>query len=60
MLNRILIALLGIPALAYIYYTGGIFLLFFTNVIVGIALYEFYNMAILSGKKCYKSFGILT
>lgn len=60
MLNRILIALLGIPALAYIYYTGGLFLLLFTNIIVGIALYEFYNMAILSGKRCYKIFGILS
>lgn len=60
MLNRILVALLGIPALAYIYYTGGPFLLLFTNIIVGIALYEFYNMAILSGKKCYKTFGIIS
>lgn len=60
MLNRILVALLGIPALAYIYYVGGPFLLLFTNIIVGIALYEFYNMAILSGKKCYKIFGILS
>ncbi|MGL6099291.1 MAG: phosphatidate cytidylyltransferase [Fusobacteriaceae bacterium] len=60
MLNRILIALLGIPALAYIYYNGGIPLLIFTNLIVGIALHEFYNMATLSGKKCYKNFGIVS
>lgn len=60
MLNRILVAILGIPILAYIYYYGGIPLLIFVNLIVGVGLYEFFSMAKKSGKEVYSNFGILT
>lgn len=60
MLNRILIAIFGIPALAYIYYNGGILLLIFVNLIIGVGMYEFFNMAEKSGKHVYKNFGIIS
>lgn len=60
MFNRILISIFGIPLLAYIYYGGGIPLLIFVNLIVGIGLYEFFTMAEKSGKKVYKYIGICT
>ena len=59
MLNRILVGLIGIPILMYIYYTGGMSLLIFTNLIIGIGLYEFYRMAKSSGKKPFSKLGIL-
>ncbi|WP_300356834.1 phosphatidate cytidylyltransferase [Fusobacterium sp.] len=59
MLNRILVALIGIPILMYVYYSGGIPLLVFTNIIVGIGLYEFYKMSELSGQKPFSKLGIL-
>jgi phosphatidate cytidylyltransferase len=51
MLNRILIALVGIPLLIYILYFGGIPLLIFTNLIIGIGLLEFYKMSKAANKK---------
>ncbi len=59
MLNRILIAILGIPILAYVYYYGGIPLLIFVNLVVGIGLHEFFSMVKKSGKEAYSTFGIL-
>lgn len=59
MLNRILIAIFGIPLLAYLYYNGGIPLLIFVNLIVGVGLFEFYSMVEKSEKKVYKTLGIL-
>lgn len=59
MLNRILVGLIGIPILMYVYYTGGMSLLIFTNLIIGIGLYEFYRMAKSSGKKPFSKLGIL-
>ena len=56
MINRILIALLGIPALMFIYYSGGIYLLALTNIIVGIGLFEFYRMSEAIGIKPYKKY----
>lgn len=58
MLNRVLIAIFGIPALAYIYYNGGILLLIFVNLIIGFGMYEFFNMAEKSGKPVYRNLGI--
>ena len=58
MLNRILVGLLGIPVLMFIYYSGGPYLLVFTNVIVGIGIYEFYKMAENIGVTPYKKLGI--
>ncbi len=59
MINRILIALLGIPALMFIYYSGGIYLLALTNIIVGIGLFEFYRMSEAIGIKPYKNIGLV-
>lgn len=59
MLNRILIAILGIPILAYVYYYGGIPLLIFVNLVVGIGLHEFFSMVKKSGKDTYSTFGII-
>ena len=59
MLNRILVGLIGIPILMYVYYSGGISLLIFTNLIVGIGLYEFYKMTEFSGKNPFSKLGII-
>lgn len=59
MLNRIIVALFGIPALLYIMYSGGILLLIFSNVIIGVALYEFYKMSDAAGNKPYLKSGII-
>ncbi len=44
MINRILVALFFIPLLIWIYLKGDLTFLLFTNVIVGVGLYEFYRM----------------
>ena len=44
MKNRILIALIFIPLLVFIYLKGELLFLLFTNVIVGVSLYEFYGL----------------
>ncbi|MGL4534674.1 MAG: phosphatidate cytidylyltransferase [Fusobacteriaceae bacterium] len=59
MLNRIIISILGIPLLAYLYYSGGIPLLIFVNLIIAVGLFEFYTMVENSGKKVYKTLGII-
>lgn len=59
MLNRILVGIIGIPILMYVYYSGGVLLLTFTNLIVGIGLYEFYRMAQLAGKNPFLKLGII-
>lgn len=58
MLNRILVALIGIPVLMYVYYSGGFPLLVFTNLIIGIGLYEFYKMSEMAGQKPFTKLGI--
>lgn len=60
MINRILVALLGIPILMFIYSMGGIYLLVLTNVIVGIGMHEFYKMSEVVNIKPYKNLGLLT
>lgn len=59
MKSRLIVALLGIPLLMYIYLSGGLFLLLFANVIIGVALYEFYNMMEKSGKGPLKNVGMV-
>ena len=58
MINRILVALVGIPVLMYIYYAGGFPLLVFTNAVIGIGLYEFFKMSELSGQKPFAKLGM--
>lgn len=59
MLSRIIVALIGIPILIGVLYYGGLPLLVFTNIIVGIGAYEFYQMAEIGGKKPHKLLGII-
>lgn len=59
MLSRIIVALIGIPILIWVLYFGGFPLLIFTNIIVGMGVYEFYQMAEIGGKKPHKLLGIL-
>ena len=59
MLSRIIVALIGIPILIWVLYFGGFPLLIFTNLIVGMGAYEFYQMAELGGKRPHKLLGIL-
>ena len=59
MLSRIIVALIGIPILIGVLYYGGLPLLLFTNIIVGIGAYEFYQMAEMGGKKPHKLLGII-
>ncbi len=58
MINRILVALIGIPVLMYVYYSGGFPLLLFTNIIIGIGLYEFFKMSEMAGQKPFTKLGI--
>lgn len=59
MLSRIIVALIGIPILIGVLYYGGLPLLIFTNIIVGIGAYEFYKMAEMGGKRPHKLLGII-
>ncbi|MGL5918576.1 MAG: phosphatidate cytidylyltransferase, partial [Cetobacterium sp.] len=59
MLNRILVALLGIPLLLTILLKGGFLLLLFVNFIVLVGLFEFYKMAEIGGKKPEVKLGYL-
>lgn len=60
MRSRLIVAILGIPVLIYIYLQGGPIFLIYSNLIIGVATYEFYSMVKQSGKKCYGVLGILT
>lgn len=44
MKNRLLVALIFIPLLTFIYLRGEYLFLLFTNIIVGVSLFEFYRM----------------
>lgn len=59
--NRVLVALIGVPLLAFIYTNmtfKGIPLLIFSLFVVGVGLSEFYDMISASGREVYKKFGI--
>jgi len=58
MKSRILVALIFIPLLFYILYTGGPLLLLFTNVIIGVSLHEYYNMMENGGRTPYRKLGM--
>lgn len=51
MLNRILVALVGIPILVTVLLKGGFLLLLFVNFVILVGLFEFYKMAEIGGKK---------
>ena len=65
--NRVLVALIGIPLLLFVYAGESFFrinlyglpMLIFTNLVVGIGIYEFYKMVKVLGKEVYDKFGIL-
>ena len=58
MINRILVALVGIPVLMFVYYSGGFPLLVFTNAVIAVGLYEFFKMSELAGQKPFTKLGI--
>ena len=65
--NRVLVALIGVPLLLFIYAGESFFrinlhglpMLIFTNLVVGIGIYEFYKMVKVLGKEVYDKFGII-
>ena len=65
--NRVLVALIGVPLLLFIYAGESFFrinfyglpMLIFTNLVIGIGIYEFYKMVKVLGKEVYDKFGIL-
>ncbi|WP_335931169.1 phosphatidate cytidylyltransferase [Fusobacterium polymorphum] len=65
--NRILVALIGVPLLLFIYAGESFFrinlyglpMLIFTNLVIGIGIYEFYKMVKVLGKEVYDKFGII-
>ena len=65
--NRVLVALIGIPLLLFVYAGESFFrinlyglpMLIFTNLVIGIGIYEFYKMIKISGKEVYDKFGII-
>ena len=65
--NRVLVALIGVPLLLFIYAGESFFrinlyglpMLIFTNLVIGIGIYEFYKMIKISGKEVYDKFGII-
>lgn len=59
MLSRIIVAIIGIPILVWILYSGGIPLLVFTNIIVGIGAYEYYRMGRMAGKNSHTYLGMI-
>ena len=65
--NRVLVALIGVPLLLFVYAGESFFrinlyglpMLIFTNLVIGIGIYEFYKMIKISGKEVYDKFGII-
>ncbi|MGL5709461.1 MAG: phosphatidate cytidylyltransferase, partial [Cetobacterium sp.] len=57
MLNRILVALVGIPLLMTMLLKGGFLLLLFVNFVILVGLFEFYKMAEIGGKKADVNLG---
>ncbi|MGF6906660.1 phosphatidate cytidylyltransferase [Fusobacterium sp. PH5-44] len=59
MLSRIGVAIIGIPLVLYILFSGGYPLLLFTNLIIGIGTYEYYKMSENNGYTPFKVSGII-
>ena len=65
--NRVLVALIGVPLLLFIYAGESFFrinlyglpMLIFTNLVIGIGIYEFYKMVKVLGKEVYDKFGMI-
>ena len=65
--NRVLVALIGVTLLLFIYAGESFFrinlyglpMLIFTNLVIGIGIYEFYKMIKILGKEVYDKFGII-
>ena len=65
--NRVLVVLIGVPLLLFIYAGESFFrinlyglpMLIFTNLVIGVGIYEFYKMVKVLGKEVYDKFGIL-
>ena len=65
--NRVLVALIGVPLLVFIYAGESFFrinlyglpMLIFTNLVIGIGIYEFYKMIKILGKEVYDKFGMI-
>ena len=65
--NRVLVALIGVPLLLFIYAGESFFrinlyglpMLIFTNLVIGIGIYEFYKMIKILGKEVYDKFGMI-
>ena len=65
--NRVLVALIGVPLLLFIYAGESFFrinlyglpMLIFTNLVIGVGIYEFYKMIKVLGKEVYDKFGII-
>jgi len=65
--DRVLVALIGVPLLLFIYAGESFFrinlyglpMLIFTNLVIGVGIYEFYKMVKVLGKEVYDKFGIL-
>ena len=59
MLNRILVALIGIPLLITVLLKGGFLLLLFVNFVILVGLFEFFKMAEIGGKAPEVNLGYL-
>ena len=65
--NRVLVALIGVPLLLFVYAGESFFrinlyglpMLIFTNLVIGVGIYEFYKMVKVLGKEVYDKFGII-
>ena len=65
--NRVLVALIGVPLLLFIYAGESFFrinlhgvpMLIFTNLVIGVGIYECYKMVKVLGKEVYDKFGII-
>ena len=65
--NRVLVALIGVPLLLFIYAGESFFrinlyglpMLIFTNLVIGVGIYEFYKMVKVLGKEVYDKFGMI-
>lgn len=58
MKSRLLVAVIFIPLLIYIMLQGDLLLLVFTNVIIGVSLFEFFNMMKKSGREVGVEIGL--
>ncbi|MGA7160127.1 MAG: phosphatidate cytidylyltransferase [Bacteroidota bacterium] len=58
LVSRVLVAIVAIPAVVFISYTGGIFFFLFVCAVSGLALNEFYSLSVLKGALPQRMLGI--